>query len=242
MTAPSPLPHSSHQAAVVIIGADASNLGIIQTANSAASKMFGYVRNEMVHRNVSMLMPSVIGVLHDGFLKRYMKTGDGRIVDYTRVVIGLHRSGTIFPMLASVRESSATEDAVAGTTTFVCIMRPFPMSTEVLMLDADFVVSAASSASLTLLGVGVVALTTRHVGASGGKSVPPNHISEWVTEWAAELPALLTGAQVTLFVDTAKRHRALQSTEADSDATPTSSWVVAQLQTVPLGRGPEDAR
>ena len=52
--------------------------------------------------------------------------------------------------------------AVAGTTTFVGIMRPFPMSTELLLLDADFVVSAASAATLALLGIDASALLPRH--------------------------------------------------------------------------------
>ena len=212
-------------------------MGIIRSVNVAACKLFGYVRSELVHRNVSMLMPPAIGVLHDGFLKRYMKSGDGRIVDYTRVVIGLHRSGTIFPLLMSVRESSTTEEAVAGTTTFVGILRPFPMTTELLMLDADFVVSAASAATLELLGLGPAALTARHVGAVNAdkSAVPPNHISEWVKEWAAELPNLRAGAETTLFVDAAARHRSLQTSDYASEAAPTSTWVVVTMLTA-LGR------
>ena len=226
------------QAAVVVIGAETNNLGIIQTVNSAACKLFGYVRNEMQHRNVSMLMPPAIGVLHDGFLKRYMKSGDGLMVDYTRVVIGLHRSGTIFPLLISLRESSTTEEAVAGTTTFVGVLRPFPMTTELLMLDADYVVSAASAATLELLGIGPAALTEHHVGtANADKSaIPPNHISEWVKEWAAELPNLRTGAETTLFVDAAARHRSMQTSDYASEAAPTSTWIVVTMQTVAFGR------
>ena len=178
---------------------------------------------------------------HLFLLRRFMKSGDGAMVDYTRVSIGLHRSGTIFPLLMTVRESSSSEEAAAGTTTFVGILRPFPMTTEIMMLDADFVVCAASAASLILLGIGATALGARHIGAvlADKNAVPPNHISEWVKEWAAELPNLRAGTETTLFVDAAARHRSLQSSEFAGDVAPTSTWVVATLQEVSFGRGTE---
>ena len=38
-----------------------------------------------------MLIPSPIAESHDELLRRYLMTGSGTIVDYTRVVFGVHR-------------------------------------------------------------------------------------------------------------------------------------------------------
>lgn len=77
--------------AEVTIGASHGNVGTILSVNSYTTKMFGYSRVQLERRNVSILMPSPIAEAHDGFLRRYLETGDGRMVDYKRVVFGQHR-------------------------------------------------------------------------------------------------------------------------------------------------------
>lgn len=82
LTSFTPLPRTTAplQSAVLVISADAGNLGIILSANAGASKLFGYMRSELEFRSVSMLMPAAIGRMHDTFMRRYMKSGDGEIV------------------------------------------------------------------------------------------------------------------------------------------------------------------
>jgi PAS domain-containing protein len=77
--------------AAVCIGGSFNNLGIILSANPYTSKLFGYSRWQLERRNVSMLIPSPLAEMHDGFLRNYLETGEGRVVDYTNVVFGLHR-------------------------------------------------------------------------------------------------------------------------------------------------------
>jgi PAS domain-containing protein len=77
--------------AVVTIGASFNNLGIIISASPYTAKLFGYSRWQLERRNINMLIPSPIAEAHDGFLRNYLETGEGRIVDYTSVVFGLHR-------------------------------------------------------------------------------------------------------------------------------------------------------
>jgi two-component system sensor kinase FixL len=78
--------------------------GIIQSFSSAAERMFGYSATEAAGRNVSMLMPEPDRGRHDGYLGRYMETGERRIIGIGRLVAGQRRDGTTFPMELAVGE------------------------------------------------------------------------------------------------------------------------------------------
>lgn len=78
--------------------------GIIERFNPAAQRLFGYAEAEVAGKNVSMLMPSPYREMHDGYLSRYMQTGEKRIIGSGREVIGLRKDGSIFPMDLSVAE------------------------------------------------------------------------------------------------------------------------------------------
>jgi two-component system, LuxR family, sensor kinase FixL len=78
--------------------------GIVERMNPAAEKLFGYQESEVAGKNVSMLMPSPYREMHDGYLERYLKTGEKRIIGIGREVVGLRKDGGVFPMELSVAE------------------------------------------------------------------------------------------------------------------------------------------
>jgi two-component system, LuxR family, sensor kinase FixL len=92
--------------------------GSIETVNGAAERMFGYDQEELIGRNVAMLMPEPFRSQHDGYLHRYLTTGERRIIGIGREVIGRHKSGTEFPIDLSVGEGD-----VAGRRFFNAVIR-----------------------------------------------------------------------------------------------------------------------
>lgn len=78
--------------------------GIIQSFNAAAERLFDHKESAVVGRNVSMLMPTPFREEHDGYIARYLTTGEKRIIGIDRVVTGQRKDGSTFPMKLEVGE------------------------------------------------------------------------------------------------------------------------------------------
>ena len=72
--------------------------GIVTSFNPAAEKLFGYRAQQVVSRNVSMLMPDPDRGAHDGYLANYGTGGKTDIMGRTRMVIGRHKDGHTIPL------------------------------------------------------------------------------------------------------------------------------------------------
>lgn len=108
--------------------------GIITSFNPAASQVFGYDPDEVIGRNVSMLMPEPHRSAHDGYLKRYLETGEQRIMGAPREVEAIRSDGSLFALELHVSEVPGVEN-----TAFLGVVRDISERKRLEQMQNEFV-------------------------------------------------------------------------------------------------------
>lgn len=81
--------------------------GAMTSFSAAAERLFGYQSHDAIGQNVKLLMPSPYRESHDGYIERYARTGEKRIIGIGRLVVGERRDGSTFPMDLAVGEMNS---------------------------------------------------------------------------------------------------------------------------------------
>ncbi|MCH7908801.1 MAG: PAS domain S-box protein, partial [Candidatus Hydrogenedentes bacterium] len=92
--------------------------GMIQSYNATANALFGYTVDEVLNRNISMLMPEPFRTQHDGYIQRYLKTGESDIMGIPRRITGQRKDRSLIEM-----ELTATVLNVGKRVFFTGLMR-----------------------------------------------------------------------------------------------------------------------
>jgi diguanylate cyclase (GGDEF)-like protein/PAS domain S-box-containing protein len=93
--------------------------GIIYSFNRAAQQIFGYTAAEILGKNVNILMPEPYRSGHNGYLERYLRTGESNCLGIgVREVPAQHKDGTIMPI-----ELSTSETRIGNQRMFIGIVR-----------------------------------------------------------------------------------------------------------------------
>jgi len=78
--------------------------GVVESINPGALKLFNYSSDEVIGRNISMLMPEPYKSNHDDYIHKYLLTGKRNIIGIGREVLGEKKDGTTFPFWLSISE------------------------------------------------------------------------------------------------------------------------------------------
>ena len=93
------------------------SLGTIESFSPSAERLFGYAAEDVIGNNVKMLMPAPYKEEHDGYLSRYIETGEQMIIGKGRQVTARRKDGSTFPINLLVDEIN-----VHGTRVFTGIV------------------------------------------------------------------------------------------------------------------------
>lgn len=110
------------------------NRGIIQAANTAVERIFGYSEIEMLGRNVSDLAAEPYRSAHDSYIANYLTTRNPKIIGIGREVVGMRRDGEAFPMELVVTELWVGKDQL-----FLGVVRDLSDRTEMDRMKSEFV-------------------------------------------------------------------------------------------------------
>jgi len=88
----------SSETAILVINGNIGAVGIVERANEHVKTQLGFDVNDLVGRNISRVMPKVIGEVHDNFMMHHVRTGRGFLLGNERMVFIQTKEGYLEPV------------------------------------------------------------------------------------------------------------------------------------------------
>src|SRR5258705_6555943 len=79
--------------------------GVVLMFNPACERLFGYFADEVIGKNVKMLMPEPYRHEPDGYISNHLDSPKTKIIGIGREVVGPHADGSTFPNDLSLRHA-----------------------------------------------------------------------------------------------------------------------------------------
>lgn len=89
-----------------------NELGVVETINPSACRLFLYTPDEVIGQNIALLMPSPDREKHDSYIGNYKSSGIPHIIGHDRDVLGRKKDGNIFPFRLGVSEVKFEEKRI----------------------------------------------------------------------------------------------------------------------------------
>lgn len=78
---------------IIVMRVSTQDTGIVEDVNHEVKNLLGYRRNEIIGKNIQMIMPKCVGNLHDQFIQNYLDTAKPKILNKSREVFALKKNG-----------------------------------------------------------------------------------------------------------------------------------------------------
>jgi len=81
-----------------------NNKGLIQSFNTSAEEIFGYSKNEVIGKNISMLMSGEHKQKHNLYIKNHVKGKKSHVIGAEREIMAKRKDGSTFPIEIEINE------------------------------------------------------------------------------------------------------------------------------------------
>ncbi len=133
---------------LVYISGENDRMGLISNINLSACRVFGYLRKEeLLGKNVKVLMPPIYSHNHDEFVRTACMKSSEQITNKERSVYGRHTSGYIFPLSLQIRYFQSFLHGKQFAATLKTEKKAITSSVAYLIIDSQGKILEASSSN-----------------------------------------------------------------------------------------------